>query len=365
MSDAIKPNAVARREALILSEELLRNIELSEIPLTNAVLKASRLARLLNEFEFQKIFEYEAGGYPSTPEGVSPEIWTYLESAGRIFQDKNSEGEIKSFGVMESIEQLEAKVEGTKLGLDAARDASVSISSANPHQFVSAVKGNAVERGKLHTELQRAVKRLGTRRAFLHSYVVQRNLELKFSTIASDAFSRIRELVDKSVGDLLPSTVQKFTAIYENLQSENPEDWSNAVHGCRRVLQDLADVVFPATDQPRNIDVGGKNREIKLGPDNYINRLICFVEDNSTSGRTQAIVGSQMSFLGDRLDALFQAAQKGSHATIASREEADRYVVYTYMAVGDLLQLRTDTDQGGRKTAVSEKLTVDINSAMQ
>jgi hypothetical protein len=39
------------------------------------------------------------------------------------------------------------------------------------------------------------------------------------------------------------------------------------------------------------------------------------------------------------LDAAFTAAQKGSHADISSREEADRYVVYTYMLVADLLLL--------------------------
>jgi len=86
---------------------------------------------------------------------------------------------------------------------------------------------------------------------------------------------------------------------------------------------------------------GPKSIENKLGPDNYINRLICFAEDVGTSERTTAIVGSHLGYLGDRLDALFQAAQKGSHSLIATREEADRYVVYTYMAVGDLLKLRT------------------------
>jgi hypothetical protein len=35
---------------------------------------------------------------------------------------------------------------------------------------------------------------------------------------------------------------------------------------------------------------------------------------------------------------VFRAAQKGSHAVVG-REEANRYVVYTYMLVGDLLSL--------------------------
>jgi hypothetical protein len=47
----------------------------------------------------------------------------------------------------------------------------------------------------------------------------------------------------------------------------------------------------------------------------------------------------QDHFLGERLDSIFQAAQKGSHAKILVREEADRYVAYTYLVVGDILLL--------------------------
>lgn len=338
MTITIPPSTVALQEALRLSENLLREIELSEIPLTNAALKASRLARLLNEFDYQRIFEYEAGGYPTTPNGLQPDVWACAVAAGRTYQKKNEKGEVGSYAHLESIEQLESQIEGTKLGLEVARDPNISVASANPNQWVNP-QGNGFERLRLHGELKEAVKKLGARRSFLYNYALQRNLQLRFSNIAGDAFSRIREVVDESIGRTVPSAVQKFTAIYENLQSENPEDWSNAVHGCRRVLQDLADALLPPTDQPRIKKVNGKDTPVKLGPDNYINRLICFAEDQSGSERTTSIIGSQLSFLGDRLDAIFQAAQKGSHSVISSRDEADRYVVYTYMAVGDLLRL--------------------------
>jgi hypothetical protein len=93
-------------------------------------------------------------------------------------------------------------------------------------------------------------------------------------------------------------------------------------------------VLFPPAE-PR---VRG-GREIKLGRDQYINRLIAFIADNAGSVRFQEIVGSTLSHMGERLDALFKAAQKGSHAEIRTREEAERYVLYTYMTVGDILAL--------------------------
>lgn len=63
------------------------------------------------------------------------------------------------------------------------------------------------------------------------------------------------------------------------------------------------------------------------------------MEDLSESKRFQSIVGSQLRFLGDRLDSVFEAAQKGSHTVIMNQAEADRYVVYTYLILGDVLAL--------------------------
>jgi hypothetical protein len=131
--------------------------------------------------------------------------------------------------------------------------------------------------------------------------------------------------------------------VYENLRSENPEDWSNAAHSCRRILRDLADVVFPAQTEPRMKSYRGKDITIDLGTDDYINRLICYVEDNIESPTAKAIVGSDLSYLGNRLDAILAGANKGSHADIVTREEADRIVVHTYMILGEILSLRTVT----------------------
>ncbi len=84
MSEAVPPSRKALSEALYLSSEILKNIELSELPLTNIALKASRLARLLNDFDVQKIMVYEVGGYPTLQSNtVSPETWQLAIAAGR------------------------------------------------------------------------------------------------------------------------------------------------------------------------------------------------------------------------------------------------------------------------------------------
>lgn len=148
--------------------------------------------------------------------------------------------------------------------------------------------------------------------------------------------------MDSSIGKYVPNAVQGISAIHDNLISENAKDWSNAVHSCRRILKDLADAIFPAQSKNRIKKTNGEQITIKLGEDEYINRLICFIEDHSSSNRFIHILGSHLSFIGERLDSIVESAHKGTHTTIVSPKEADRYVVYTYMIIGDILSLLED-----------------------
>lgn len=346
MTEEIPPTPEAFQEAFELSDEILKDIEVSRASLTVIALKASRLARLLNHQEGQQIFQHEASGYPSTPEGVPPDIWKLLESAGRIFLTKGEKkADLKPLGMLESIEELEQKIEAGRIALQAAQDRDVSVSSANPNQFVMPHFGNAREREKLLASISEATKKIAGRRAFIYQYASRRHYELKFSGAAQNVFSAVRKTVDQDIGEVVPGSVQKFASVHDNLRSQNPEDWSNAVHSCRRILQELADAIFPPQPEDR---VLGNGTRIKLGPDNYINRLVCFVDDSATSARFSEIVGSNLHYIGDRFDAIFKAAQKGSHG-IVTQEEANRYVVYTYMIVGDVLALR--------RTVQEKKLT--------
>ena len=343
VSDQVPASQEALDEALRLSSDILKDIELSQVPLANVALKAGRLARLLNDFDMNRMLQYEASGYPSGPEGIPQPIWQLLVLAGRTYQYKGFNAkEAKTVAFVESIEQLQLQIEASKLGLQAARDPDVSVSSANPNQYVSAPPGNTQERLNLSFQINTAAQRLASRRAFIHDYASRRYHQLRFSQAAEDVFSGVRRSVDAAIGDLVPTATEKFASVHDNLRSENPEDWSNAVHCCRRILQDLADALFPPRDDDRRSADG---RSIKLGAEHYINRLVCFVEDHTDSSRFREIVGSHLAFLGDRLEAVFKAAQKGSHAIVA-RGEASRYVVYTYMVVGDILALRHESKPG-------------------
>jgi AbiTii-like protein len=297
-------------------QRFLKNLELGETALSNIALKTARLARLLNDSAYQLIMEYEAGGYPSDPDGVPADVFQSAVLAGRKTQGLNPKTNLPEDQVyLQSINELEEQVRITEKALLAATDPDDSSEVVGFR-----IKGNHFERLAIRSEHTSAARHLATSRASIYRYVLLKHYELKFSGIADDVFTRIRLRVDSAVGSIVPEAVKRLTAIYENLRSENPEDWSNAVHGCRRVLQDLADAVFPATNSTRAKRIGEETITINLGKENYINRLAAFVDDRSSSERFNDIVGSQLAFLGDRLDAIFRAAQKGSHSDIVQRK---------------------------------------------
>ena len=319
----VPPSPQALAEAEVLAGEILKDIELSQIPLSLVVLKTLRLARIANDFEAQQIFEWESGGYPQAAKGVTREVWAAAEKANRVFfWRKSSKEERTPRMYRDSIEELESYKEIGSIGLQAA--------------------DHPIERRRLRSDISTRSARLASRRTFIYGYASRKYYELNFGGVANDAFGRIRLSVDSLIGKAIPESIRKFSAIYDNLKSDNPEDWANAVHGCRRVLQDLADAVFPPQVEQRYVKVDGETKAIKLGNDQYINRLIAYIEDSSKSARFNELVGSELEYIGNRLDALFKASQKGSHATV-SKEEADRYVVYTYLTVGDILSLRTSS----------------------
>jgi len=326
-------------EALKLADEILTDIELNRIPLTQIAFKTNRLARLLGDNDFQKIMHLETSGYPTTIEGFTAEGWHYAKLSGRVEEKVDKDGKIQEKANRAPIEVLESNLELMKIRLSAAKDPDVSISSASPAQMVFPPPNNKQERDAIIINTIDTTRLLSSRRSLIYDYVSRVYYQLKYSAISDDIFSKTRTRVDSLIREIIPESVKRFDAIYENLKSQNPEDWSNAVHSCRRILKDLADKLSPSRDD-KEIEINGVIRTVKLGEDQYINRIIDYIEVKSNSVRYNELVGSQLRYLGDRLDSISKATHKGSHTTITKKEEAERYIIYTYLLIGDILSLK-------------------------
>jgi hypothetical protein len=325
-------------DALSLSEEILTDIELSRIPLEEIVLRCSRLARLLNDQEAAEWLRQELGGFDrdSKTGYLTASAWKGALRSGRqnTPEPPSKDGVQKPATVRpETVAWLESQVSTLCEQLKVAFDPGFSSSSQsviNPTP-----PSNVQERFRLSNTIAADRDLLQRIKNSVHSYVASCNYSLKFGAITQGIFDRTRERVDTELAALCPTAAQRFVSAYDGLRSSNSTDWSNAVHSCRRVLKDLADSLFPATDAPT--ERGGK--PIDISADKYVNRLMCYVEGQSGSETYSAVVGSTLRYIGERLDALANAGNKGTHHEV-KKDEAERYVIYTYLVVGDLLALK-------------------------
>ena len=99
--------ATKTEKALLTSENVLEGIECGTIATSSALLQCLRIARLLNDSEAVKWFQYEYGGYPKDLNGlVLNEAWTVACQHGRSFV---KDGKVSIFVSLAS--ELEAKIE--------------------------------------------------------------------------------------------------------------------------------------------------------------------------------------------------------------------------------------------------------------
>jgi DNA uptake protein ComE-like DNA-binding protein len=171
-----------------------------------------------------------------------------------------------------------------------------------------------------------------------------------FGNIPRRQFDVIRERVDDLLLDVCPEAIEKFMAAYERLGSKSTEDWSHALTAARRVIKAVADALYPPQDTPK----GAR----KLGEEQYINRLWAFLDEHVPAGSDKDLAKAHIDYLGSFLQRLNEKASKGVHAQVFY-EEAVRAVLYTYLALGDVLEFAS----AGVTSALKEKGKIDIDTA--
>lgn len=263
--------------------------------------------------------------------------WRISKIAGRRYIEK-TEKQGKPVEIerarLQLLSELEEVIAAQKIQLAAANDPNISIASANPNQVVFAPRGNTDERTSVISAIKRNQGLLQKISGNLYAYILQLYNNLMYGNIVEDTFTRARLEANEKLAKLCPDAIKKFVSVYDNMDSNNPEDWANAVHSCRRILLDMADALYPPRDQP--ISVNGK--AIKVGTEQYINRLIQFVSSKVESKTYADVVGADLSSIGIRLDAINNAVCKGTHVDV-SKDEASRYIIHTYLLISDIISL--------------------------
>lgn len=161
---------------------------------------------------------------------------------------------------------------------------------------------------------------------------------LRFGAAAESAFEVVRKEVDAALANLIPDALAKLAAAFESAASGDPEHWANAASTCRRALKSAADRLRPP---------GEPKGERLMSDPAYVNRLVDWVVSRPGSNTAKSLIFADLEYLGRRLDAADAAGHKGAHGEV-DRFEASRFLVGTYLLLGDLVRLGAGSEGAGR-----------------
>lgn len=225
---------------------------------------------------------------------------------------------------MTLVSQLEQNIETGKMRIQAAHDPTSYSVDITP-LAIARTKGGR-ERLAIVKDIALQTKWIGKISGKLYDYVLNIYNRLQYGNIIEDIFTESRISTNEKLMELCPDSIRKFISVYENMDSDNPEDWANAIHSCRRILNDFADSIYLPSDDPITLKNG---KTIKIGKDQYINRLIQFIAGKSDSKIYYSVVGADLQSIGERLDTINNAICKRTHTDI-TKDEASRYLIHIF-----------------------------------
>lgn len=335
---------------ITLAHELLDDVELGRLTPEALILKASRLARIMESTEVQSWLKKELRGY-----GPLDEIGKkYASMTGRITDYEKLIGYWQPFAeLIGIIRAQEAELSSLKVP-----DVNYSPSSANPNEWVGGIYGGHVmtatsPANKALDRMTQLGNQIGTLRgvvskvtAVLHEFVSQTYYELAFRGIAESIFESHRRQVDALLAGIAGDALQKIPAIAERLASGDDEATSHAMTTARRVLCSFADAIQPPMAEP--VDYGGQR--LDCGPDKYLNRLRLYIRQHSPGRSRDERLVSTIRNLYDRFSA-------GTHAEVFP-DEARALFVLLYVTLGEILSLSQPTQIKGSKSSSDESTSI-------
>ncbi|WP_177331295.1 ComEA family DNA-binding protein [Pseudomonas sp. Leaf129] len=187
-----------------------------------------------------------------------------------------------------------------------------------------------------------------------HEHLSLLHNQLKFSGTVTNSFDLLKAAVDDKLLDLNPVLAEQLMIAFRSVSGANSEEWSQALTSCRRLLEGIADELFPAGQS------NAKGRP--LGQGQYVNRLWAFMDAAIESESNRDLAKSHVDYLGSWLERTNRIANKGVHADV-TQLEAVKAVFHTYLAIADLLEYMTATSKPSASRDINDA-TIDELEAL-
>lgn len=147
-------------------------------------------------------------------------------------------------------------------------------------------------------------------------------------TAAVDYFGGTADQIIALYRDAVPGFADAIWTLFETLsRAETEEQFAHIALSCRRLVDRVADTLFPPVHGDDN-----------LGPGKTRNRLRAFVKAQVASNKDRELIEAEIEGLFDRLTALSALTNKGIHAE-ARQAEARRVAVRTMLFFDDLASM--------------------------
>lgn len=327
-------------EALRILEESLKELESPKGSVFASIQKLLRASILLNNDDIQRWCEIQLGeSYYVEPLEKLVEVLT----SDLADKKKDTEKILENLSALSLKQNLHYTDEELNIKADHSGGGYISIGFIE-ERYADLVR---TKRGNDRTYYKNSLYRhLNYVRKKAHSFSVTIFNQLKFSGTVNNSFDVLKSAVDDKLLDINPELAEQLMLAFKGVSSNKSEEWSQGLTTCRRLLEGLADQLFPAITEISK----GRN----LGQSQYINRLWAFMDNAIGSDSNKEIAKSHIDFLGSWLEKINKITNKGVHTEVGQLE-AIKTVFHVYLVVADLLEYINNPGPAKRQ--------FDINSA--
>lgn len=338
---------------LQLTSETLNNLENNQVPLSTSIRRSIRIARLRNDFDNLLWLEWEMCNLTKEDQRnpVIAEVLPHYTSEGykllasKYYLEWANEREIVQVTV--KLEKKDGKILAKsvpEIENDLNSYARLELESKPPNglhpvdlyfvdQSKTQIRIMASEMAKNCSSVLEKIKQR------THRFLSNVEKQLMFGQVHSDIFEKNRQYVELKLGEICPDVMGKFLATYRRLQESDPEAGAQAITSCRRLLKSLADALYPAKQEPITCFDG---KERILTEEKYISRLWQFIFEKTQKNTSGELLVAQLQDLGNRIDKIYDLANKGVHAEV-SDFEVNQCIIQTYLLLGDILRISERT----------------------
>jgi len=297
-----------------LAQELLEDIELCKLSGEALILKATRLARLVNHERIQTWLRYELRGYIRGYVLKDDLAKLYMLRTGRWDEC------VEDMVYWESLAQQEAAMQILEIQLKQMYLPNSVTSSSLISDFNQQITAIA-------QKIQRHSAIKGKVISLLHEFVSGVYYEKAFSGLAENIFESYKRGIDARIAETCGDVLSKLPYVSDRLRDGDSEAVSQGLTTCRRIIETFADTLYPPTQETAQLD----ENTLKLDASKHLNRINVYISQKISSK-------SRRDRLRHSLSDLYSRVCKGVHSKV-SPQEAQALLLSTYLFLGEVLNL--------------------------